>query len=162
MFAVLVLNAVCLCMAFESLKTLSVKSFAGCLCAGAAAGTGCAFSGHVGLVYVGFVLLSLLCRPKTEEKTVQEVWKDVAFPLFVLVGAFVLFAVVNHNGSFPSVIAESVVMLMVGGLLMTPASSLRLTLMTIVLMLFGSYVFSAQNVESVFNRKPPVQIERPF
>ncbi|MBR4126730.1 MAG: hypothetical protein IKR09_04050 [Alphaproteobacteria bacterium] len=160
LFAVLALNAVCLCMAFENLKTLSRRSFAGLFCMGAAAGTGVAFSAHVGLVYTGFVLFSLLCRPKTQERTVQDVWKDIAFPLFVLLGAFILFIAANHNGSFPSVIAESIVMLMVGGLLMTPCSSLRLTLMTIVLMLFGSYVFSAQNAQSVFNRKPLVQIER--
>ena len=92
----------------------------------------------------------------------QDVWKDVAFPLFVLVSAFVLFIAANHNGSFPPVIAESAVMLMIGGLLTIPSSSLRLTLMTIVLMLFGSYVFSAQNANSVFNRKPVVQIERPL
>ena len=160
LFAVSVLNAVCLCMAFENPDKLSLKALAGALCAGGAAGAGCAFSGHVGLVYIGFVLLSFLRRPETRERTVHDVWKDIAFPLFVLTGAFVLFVAANHNGSFPSVVAESVVMLMTGGLLMTPCSSLRLTLLTVVMMIFGSYVFSAQNAQSVFNRKPPVQFER--
>ena len=160
LFAVSVLNAVCLCMAFENPDNLSLKAFAGALCVGGAAGAGCAFSGHVGLIYILFAVSSLAFRPKTRERTVHDVWKDVAFPLFVLTGAFVLFVAANHNGAFPSVVAESVVMLMTGGLLMTPCSSLRLTLLTVVMMIFGSYVFSAQNAQSVFNRKPPVQIER--
>ena len=164
LFAVLVLNTVCLCMAFENLETFGLKMFFGFLGAGALIGMGIGLSGRTGLLYLCFVMLSLLCRPKGAERTAQDIWKDVAFPLFVLVGAFVLFIAANHGGAFPELIAQSAVMLMTGGLLMTSASSLRLTLMTIVMMVFGSYVFSTQNPDSVFNRsgKPLTQIERLF
>ena len=147
-------------MAFEKKFFFGVKTFFTLFCLGALSGAGVALSGRSGLIYVCFVVSSLLCRPKMNERTVQDVWKDVAFPLFVLIGSFVSFIAANHGGACPPVVAESVVMLMIGGLLTMPASSLRLTLMTVVMMLFGSYVFSAQNADSVFNRKPIVQIER--
>lgn len=162
LFSVLVLNTVCLCMMFEKQPLFTRRGFFGLLCGGALIGTGIAFSGHTGLIYIGFVVLSLLCRPKEGGKTAHELWKDIAFPLFVLIGSFLLFIAANHGGSVSPVITQSIVMLMTGGLLMMPSSSLRLALMTLVLMIFGSYVFSTQNAESVFNRKPPVQMERLF
>ncbi|MBR1778254.1 MAG: hypothetical protein IJ752_06700 [Alphaproteobacteria bacterium] len=152
LFAVLVLNAVCLSMAFENLNKFSRGLFFSLICIGGLTGIGCALLVRGSFVYICFIVLSLLFRPEQNRKTAQDVWKDIAFPLFVLVGSFLLFIAANHNAAFPSVIAESVVMLMTGALLMTSSSSLRLTLMTIVMMIFGSYVFSAQNAESVFNR----------
>ena len=158
--SVCILNMVCLSMAFEKQSLFKNATFSALFYAGALSGVGIAFLGRSGLVYICFVVLSLLCRPKTGERTVREIWLDIAFPLFVLIGSFILFIAANHGGACPSVVSESIVMLMIGGLLTTPSSSLRLTLMTVVLMIFGSYVFSTQNAESVFNRKPPVQIER--
>ena len=164
LFSVLVLNTVCICTAFENSDGFSRKTSFGLLCAGALIGTGCGFSGRTGLLYVCFVVLSLLCGPKNGGRTIQDIWKDVAFPLFVLVGAFIVFITANHGNAFPVIIAQSVAMLMTGGLLMTSSSSLRLTLMTIVMMIFGCYVFSAQNPDSVFNRsgRPIAQMERLF
>ena len=160
LFVVLATDTVCLCMTAEKSSVHSRKSFGAVFCCGALFGTGTAFLGRSCLIYFCFVVLSFLCRPEKGERTIQDVWKDVAFPVFVLLGSFILFIAANHTGPLPSVIAESAVMLMIGGLLMTPCSSLRLTLMTVVLMLFGSYVFSTQNAWSAFNRRLPVQIER--
>lgn len=164
LFTVLVLNAVCFAMAFETPAATGKRAFAALFCSGALAGAGAAFSSRIGLVYVCFAVLSFLCRPKEGARTAQDVWKDVAFPLFVLIGSFLLFIAAHRGGAFPSVIAESIVMLMTGGLLMVPSSSLRLTLMTVVMMIFGSYVFSVQNQASVFNHsgKASVRAERLF
>ena len=164
LFSVLVLNTVCLSMAFEKISVFKRGLFFGLLCEAALIGLCPIFFRQSGFIYIGFVLLSLSCRPKANDKTVQDIWKDIAFPLFVLVGSFVLFIAANHGEALPAVVAQSFVMLMTGGLLMLPSSSLRLTLMTIVMMIFGSYVFSAQNADSVFNHADQslVQIERLF
>ncbi|MBO4520601.1 MAG: hypothetical protein J5787_05290 [Alphaproteobacteria bacterium] len=164
LFSVLVLNTVCLCMAFDKMSGSKRSLLFGLLGSAVLIGACPVFFGQTGIVYIGFVLLSLLCRPVAAKKNVREIWKDIAFPLFVLVGSFVLFIAANHGEALPVVIAQSVVMLMIGGLLALPSSSLRLTLMTIVLMIFGSYVFSAQNAESVFNRSGQslTRIERLF
>ena len=151
-------------MAFEKTTVFQRWVFLGLLCGAALIGICPIFFRQSGFVYIAFVLLSLLCRPKANDKTVQEIWKDIAFPLVVRVGSCVLFLAANHGETLPVVIAQSVVMLMIGGLLGLPSSSLRLTLMTAVLMIFGSYVFSAQNADSVFNHADQslTQIERLF
>ena len=164
LFAISVLNAVCCTMVAGNSNGLRRGTFAGLFCLGAIAGTGIACLNRIGLIYVCFVVSSFLCRPKQEKRSAQDVWKDVAFPLFVLIGSFLLFIIANRSGTFPSVIAESIVMLMTGCLLILPSSSVRLTLMTIVMMIFGSYVFSIQNQASVFNRtgKSFIRAERLF
>lgn len=153
LFSVFVLSLTSLCMAFEKLQTVNKKSFYWLVLLGALGGGCVLLADRISFVYTGLIVLSLLCRPFVSKKTIQDVWKDVAFPLFVLIFSFIVFVSANHNTDFPSVIAESVVMLMIGGLLMASSSALNLTLMSVVMMVFGSYVFSVQNADSVFNRK---------
>ena len=164
LFVTLVLNAVCLFTVFEKKNLFERKTFFLLTSFGALAGMGTAFAGRAVFLYVLFALSALLCRPGTNGKTAQDIWKDIAFPLFVLICSFVWFVSANHGGSVSAIIAQSVVMLMTGGLLMTSRSALRLTLMTIVMIVFGSYVFSAQNTNSVFNRpsRTSVRIQAPL
>ena len=152
LFSVFILTVTGLCSVFEKEKNIGRKQFFVLFFVGAVAGCGIFLLSRIGFVYTGLVVLSLLCHPFGSEKTIHDIWKDIAFPLFVLVVSFIVFIAANHNTDFPSVIAESLVMLMIGGLLMSSSGSLRLTLMTVVMMVFGSYVFSVQNEASVFNR----------
>lgn len=163
LFVTLILDAVCLCMVFEAADRFDKKAFLVLTSAGSLAGMVSAFAGRAVFLYMLFVLLSLSSRPEPQPKTAQDVWKDIAFPLFVLIGSFIVFIAANHGGAFSLVAAQSIVMLMTGGLLMTSSSALRLTLMTVVMIIFGSYVFSAGNSESVFNRsaRGGVRIEAP-
>lgn len=162
--AVLILNTVCVCAAFEHQKNFHKKaSFALVALIAAAAG---ALGGLIssGALYTGFALAALCCRPAAARRAPQEIWLDIAFPISVLVGSFLLFVGASHLNGFSVSTAESAVMVMTGALpVLSRESGLRLMLMTAAVIVFGSYVFSASNPDSVFNRTGGVQsvAERP-
>lgn len=159
LFAVLILNAVCVCAAFERQKSFNNKiSFALAVFTAAAAGGALAFALSSRAVYTGFVLAALCCRPASPDRTPQDIWQDIAFPMFVLVCSFLLFIAASHLDGFAVSTAEAAVMVMTGALLISSRESgLRLMLMTAVVIVFGSYVFSARNSDSVFNRTGRIQ-----
>lgn len=153
LFAVLILNTVCVCMAYERKKEFKKKSFFGiCFLSAAVFGSLSAVCLPSSVSYLPFVLASLACRPFKEGRTPQDLWKDIAFPLFVLVCSFLLFVAASHAENFSFQIGQYIVMIMVGGLLISAGTSgMRLMLMSAVLIVFGCYVFSAQNPQSLFN-----------
>lgn len=164
LFAVLILNTVCICAAFERQKSFNKNiSFAFVVLTAAAVGATPAFVMPSRALYTGFVLAALCCRPSSPDRTPQDIWQDIAFPMFVLVCSFLLFIAASHLDGFSVPVAESAVMVMTGALLISSRESgLRLMLMTAVVIVFGSYVFSARNSDSVFNRTGRIQnvIER--
>lgn len=164
LFAVLILNTACICAAFERRNGFRTNaSFYFAVSAAAAAGGTAAFVMPSRLVYAGFVLAALCCRPAAAGRTPQDIWQDIAFPMFVLVCSFLLFIAASHWDGFSVSLAESAVMVMTGALLISSRESgVRLMLMTAVIIVFGSYVFSARNSDSVFNRTGKIQsvIER--
>ena len=164
LFAVLIFNTICICMAYDRRKDFR-KTFSFWICFSAAILFGSVLSLCLpsSVSYLLFVLASLACRPFEKDRSPQEIWKDVAFPLFVLVCSFLLFIAASHAENFSVQIGQSVVMVMVGSLLVTAGSSgIRLMLMSAVMVIFGCYVFSIQNPNSVFNGSGhgQVQIQR--
>ena len=154
LFVTLVLNTMCLCRCFENKTRLSTSAFYSCCLAGAVLGGtfSCFIPATSGFIF--FVLAGLLCRPCERNRTFEEIWKDIALPLFVLLCSFALFLTTKHSENFPDIIAESIVMVMIGIFLMpSKVSGLRLMLLTVVLMIFGSYVFSLKNPASVFHQQ---------
>lgn len=160
LFSVVVLGAAALCSAFELKKDIpGRKKFSVLLGAGAVLGVCVGVFARPCLAYPVLMILSLACRPENPARTAQDKWGDIAFPLSVLIFSFAVFINASHATAFSQIIAEAAVMLMAGGLITASASSpVRMTLMTAVMVLFGCYVFSAQNTDSVFNVKHPAEI----
>lgn len=165
LFCVVVLGTAALCSAFGLKKDIpGRKQFSVLLGTGAVAGVCMGVFGRPCLAYPVLMILSLMCRPSDPARSVQEKWGDIAFPLTVLIFSFAVFINASHASAFSQIIAESAVMLMAGGLITASAASpVRMMLMTAVMVLFGSYVFSAQNTDSVFNaqRLAQTRIEQP-
>lgn len=165
LFSVVVFGAAALCSAFELKKEIPGREkFPVMPAAGAVLGVCAGIFIRPCLAYPVFMILSLMCRPADPARSVQQKWGDIAFPLSVLIFSFAVFLNASHASAFSQLIAEAAVMLMAGGLITAAASSpVRMTLMTAVMALFGSYVFSAQNADSVFNVKRPaeIRIEQP-
>lgn len=126
--------------------------------AGLVAGTALGMTTSPCNIYPMLVLLALFYGPTQSKKSIQDIWNDIAIPLFVFVLSFGFFILTNYSGSFSQAVAEAAVMLMIGVFLISNvnASALRLTLMTIVLMIFGSYVYSIHNASSIFSAHPRI------
>lgn len=159
MFAVAVLSFICVCLAFERQKSFNkTASFAMVFFTAAVTGCALAFVGNSVSAYVAFVLAALCCRPVEVGRTMQDLWQDIAFPMFVLVCSFLSFVAASHLESFFVSIAEAAVMVMTGALLISSrVSGLRLMLMTAAVLAFGCYVFSGQNPDSLFNQTGRIQ-----
>ena len=144
LFSTVVLNA-CVMTAFVESKGAGVRFWAAvCVCA-VAGGTVGSFA-PIGCGFVGFSLLSLLFRPRASEPTAQELWYDIAFPLFVLLCSFVSFMIAGHARDFHPVVAQVAALVMAGALpVCAKSSGVRLALMTLVVIVFGSYVFSVED-----------------
>ena len=159
-----ILNAVCLCLVFERQNFFHKKiSFVCVVLAAALSGGITVFLAPFRLISLVFVLAALLCRPASENITAQDIWKDLAFPVFVLVGAFLVFISASHMDAFSLPVAQAAVMVMTGALLIScRGSGLRLMLMTLVMIVFGSYVFSVRSPDSFFYKttRVPVKIEK--
>ncbi len=164
LFSSLVFNTLCLAELFEIKKEIKEKKiFCFFLILGAVLGIAlsCLFPFSLGIIL--FSLSALLVGEDMKKASIEELWIDVALPVFVLIFSFVTFMISNHEDGFPLLIAECVVMVMIGALPMVCArSNLRLMLMAVVLMLFGSYVFSTQNPTSFFNMSAPFSLSSSF
>lgn len=113
-----------------------------CAASGAAAG----LLAPAGAGLTAFALSALLFRPRAGEPTAQELWYDVAFPLFVLLCSFVSFMIAGHARDFHPVVAQVAALVMAGALpVCAKSSGVRLALMTAVVIVFGTYVFSAED-----------------
>ncbi len=159
LFAVLVLTVVCLCQGGEGRKIFKNNmSFVLTVCGAGAFGGAVAFLPYSLLIYPGFVLAALCCRPAQPGRTAQEIWNDIAFPVFMLICSFLVFISASHMDGFSVSLAESAVMVMAGALpVSSRGSGVRLMLMTAVVVVFGCYVFSARNTDSVFSQKNRIQ-----
>lgn len=147
LFCAVVTGAVCTANVFDGRKKAE-KVFPFAAGAGAVAGTAAAFF----VPYPVFFLLGLLCRPAQEGRTTMDGWIDVALPLFVLTGAFLCLGVAGHSGGFSVRAAETAALVMAGAFPVAAGKSgVRLMLTTAAVVLFGCYVFSAENPQSVFN-----------
>ena len=147
LFCTVAVGAVCVANVFENRKKAE-RAFWFAAGFGAAAGVAAAFF----VPYPAFILAGLLCRPAQEGRTAMDGWIDVALPLFVLTGAFLCLGVAGHSGNFSVRAAESAALVMAGAFPVAAGKSgVRLMLTTAVVVLFGCYVFSAENPQSVFN-----------
>ncbi len=146
-FCAVAVGAVCVANVFENRKKAE-KVFWFAAGIGAAAGAAAAFF----VPYPAFILAGLLCRPAQEGRTAMDGWIDVALPLSVLTGAFLCLGVAGHSGNFSVRAAESAALVMAGAFPVAAGKSgVRLMLTTAAVVLFGCYVFSAENPQSVFN-----------
>lgn len=147
LFCTVAVNAACTANVFENGKK-AAKAFWFAAGVGAAAGVAAAFF----VPYPVFVLAGLLCRPAQEGRTAIDGWIDIALPLFILTGAFLCLGVAGHSGNFSVRAAESAALVMAGAFPVAAGKSgVRLMLTTAAVVLFGCYVFSAENPQSVFN-----------
>lgn len=106
--------------------------------------------------YIVVFILALLLRPGKiiSGRSMQEIWRDFAYPLAVFFLAFGLYAMAYKAGTFNKTYEEVAVFLLIGGLL-PPIKNypVRYAMMAIVLVFFGSYVFAPKNIHSVFRSK---------
>ena len=106
--------------------------------------------------YAVVFLFALLLRPGSvfKGRSMQDIWRDFAYPLFVFFLSFALFAVAHSSDDFEQELAELLVLAMVGAFMTaTRAYPLRYALMGAALVFFGSYVFAPRNPHSFFNAR---------
>lgn len=112
------------------------------------------FSDYFEYAVVFLCALLLQPGPVFKGRSMQDIWRDFAYPLFVFFLSFALFAAAHSSADFEQQTAELLLLAMIGAF-MTAARAypLRYALMGAALVFFGSYVFAPRNPQSFFNAR---------
>ena len=152
--------SVCACLIErESLKKdpfCAMAVISGALGAAAFNGVFVSYVSGWSFEYPLIIVLALALRPGVffANRSVYQVWQDFAYPLALF---FVCFCgyFLTANLSMPyQLMLEAGVFVIVGALCLLREYPLRYAMTAAVAMVFGAYVFAAQNKMSVFNKKP--------